>query len=98
MTKEEVLSITEKVYHRIIHHYGLSKYKETNPYVSIEQSPYSDADVDPDTYGEYCWMMNEIVIYWKNIDSLEMLTRTLVHEYQHYLQWKTQFTFTIQGN
>lgn len=86
MTRKEIQRITEEVYNKVINHYGESKYHEDVPFVAIEDTPYSDADVPKDLYGEYCGMMNEITLYWKNIPSLEVLIRTLVHEYTHYLQ------------
>ena len=51
-----------------------------------------DKKVDDELYGEYCFMMNEITLYWKNIKNIELLTRTIVHEYQHYLQSPSWFT------
>ena len=39
-------------------------------------------------------IINEITIYYKNIASLEELIRTIIHEYQHYLQspsWMTRY-------
>jgi hypothetical protein len=39
-------------------------------------------------------MINEITIYYNNIGSLEELIRTVIHEYQHYLQspsWMTRY-------
>jgi hypothetical protein len=86
MTKEDIIETVEIVYDNIRNHYGESKFKNTVPYIAIEDSPYSDEEVAPDQFGEYCRMLNEITIYWKNMDSLEILVRTLVHEYQHYLQ------------
>jgi hypothetical protein len=86
MTRDEIQSITEKIYNNIVDRYGESKYHNNTPYISIEDSPYSDEEAAPDQFGEYCRMLNEITIYWKNMDSLEILARTLIHEYQHYLQ------------
>ena len=86
MKREEILQVTENVYNKIIEHYGESKHYNRTPYVSIEDSPYSDEEVPDELYGEYCSILNEIVLYWKNITSLELLIRTLLHEYQHYLQ------------
>ena len=94
MTKTEILEVTEKVYMNIVNHYGEAKHHNNTPYVSIEDTPYSDEEVPTDLFGEYCFIMNELTIYWKNIDSLEILTRTLIHEYQHYLQsqsWMTRY-------
>ena len=94
MTRQEIQTVTEIVYTKIINHYGEAKHHNHPPYVSIEDTPYSDDEVPDDLFGEYCSMMNELIIYWKNIDSLEILVRTLVHEYQHYLQsssWMTRY-------
>ena len=94
MTRKEIQTITEQVYNKVINHYGESNHHEDVPFVAIEDTPYSDADVPKDLYGEYCGMMNEITLYWKNIPSLEVLIRTLVHDYQHYLQspsWMTRY-------
>jgi len=86
MTRKEIQQVTEEVYNKVIEKYGESKYHNHLPYVAIEDTPYSDEEVPKDLYGEYCSMLNEITLYWKNIPSLEVLIRTLVHEYQHYLQ------------
>jgi hypothetical protein len=86
MTRKEIQAVTEEVYNKVIEYYGESKYHKHLPYVSIEDTPYSDDVVPKDLYGEYCHMINEVTLYWKNIPSLEVLIRTLVHEYQHYLQ------------
>ena len=86
MTRNEILEVTEKVYNKVMDYYGESKHHQTPPYIAIEDTPFSDEEVPKDLYGEYCSMMNEVTLYWKNIPSLEVLIRTLVHEYQHYLQ------------
>lgn len=93
MTQKEIKKIVFEVYEKITKHYGESNHQQSIPYVVFEDSPYDDAD-DPDLIGEYCSMMNEIVVYWKNISSPEVLIRTMVHEYQHYLQspsWMTRY-------
>ena len=94
MTRKEIQKITEKIYNQVIDYYGESNHQDDVPYIAIEDTPYSDSKVPKDLYGEYCSMMNEITLYWKNIPSLEVLIRTLVHEYQHYLQspsWMTRY-------
>lgn len=83
----------EKYFGRVVDKYGVSKHHDTTPYLSIEDSPYDDAD-DSDLIGEYRADLNEIIIYHKNIKSIEELIRTLIHEYQHYLQspsWMTRY-------
>jgi len=93
MTKKDITNIVNVYYNKICKHYGYSKYQESFPYLSIEDSPYSDAD-EPNLIGEYCSDENELIVYWKNIKSIEELVRTLIHEYQHYLQspaWMTRY-------
>ena len=93
MTKKDITNIVNVYYDKICKHYGYSKYQESFPYLSIEDSPYSDAD-EPNLIGEYCSDENELIVYWKNIKSTEELIRTLIHEYQHYLQspvWMTRY-------
>ena len=92
MTKTEVIEISNHVFTKIVEHYGESKHKATIPYISIEDSPYSDEEADG--FGEYKSWDNEIVLYWKGLDSFEMVTKTLIHEYQHYLQspvWMSRY-------
>jgi len=91
MTKEEVTNKSTEIIEKVSEHYGYSKYQKSLPYLLIENSPYSDAD-DPDCFGEYDKDENELTIYWKNIDSIEVLIRTIIHEYQHYLQSPAWFT------
>ena len=93
MTQKEIKKLVFEVYEKITKHYGESNHQQSIPYIVFEDSPYDDAD-DSDLIGEYCSMMNEIVVYWKNIPSPEVLIRTMVHEYQHYLQspsWMTRY-------
>lgn len=85
MTKKDVTDISKWVIQLIADEYGLSKHQPCYPYLEIEDSPYSDGD-DPHLLGEYKNWNNEMVIYWKNITTKEMLIRTILHEYQHYLQ------------
>ena len=85
MKKQKVIRLSNDIFEKISRDYGQSKYQPTIPYLSIEDSPYSDCD-DPNGLGEYNKDENEIVIYWKNIHSREDLIRTMLHEYQHYLQ------------
>ena len=85
MTKEEVTQLSNQIFNRIVEDYGWSKYQPDIPYLCIEDSPYSDSD-DPGCFGEFDRYENELVVYWKNIRNKEDLIRTILHEYQHYLQ------------
>jgi hypothetical protein len=91
MDKRLIVEISNKVLDIVIQHYGLSNHHNETPYLIIEDTPYSDSD-DKELIGEYCMMMNELVVYWKNITDVESLIRTIVHEYQHYLQSPSWFT------
>lgn len=93
MNKETVLELSKNYLLKISDYYGFSKFQETTPYISLEDSLYSDSE-NEDIVADYCFMHNEIQVYWKNIRSIEHLIRTLVHEYQHYLQspsWMTRY-------
>jgi len=91
MTKKQVTELSKTIFNKVSDYYGYSKYHKSLPYLMIEDSPYSDAD-DPDCFGEYDKDENELIIYWKNTDSAETLSKTIIHEYQHYLQSKSWFT------
>jgi len=93
MTKREITQLVNKYFDLISTHYGESKFQTDSPWLVIEDSPYSDSE-DPDLIGEYCSMHNELIVYWKNIKSIEDLIKTIIHEYQHYLQspsWMTRY-------
>lgn len=88
VTQEELVEMTTKYYKVVEDLYGYSKHHESTPYIHL-------SDEDKETLkGEYCYILNEIIIYYKNIGSEEDLIRTLIHEYQHYLQspsWMTRY-------
>ncbi len=88
VTRKQIIEYVEKYIGEVESHYGLSKHQHTSPYIFLSK------DVIDDIKGEYCYMFNEITIYYKNITSLEELIRTIIHEYQHYLQspsWMTRY-------
>ena len=91
MSKDEVSTLSRILLERIAIDYGLSNHQPVFPYLEIEDSPYDDAD-DVDLIAEYKNWENSLVVYWKNIASKEMLIKTLLHEYQHYLQSPSWFT------
>lgn len=87
MSKKEVTELAIYYLHAISEHYGESKFHDTTPHLSIEDSPFDESNEQHDGFGEYSFdYMNELIVYWKNITSEEDLIRTLVHEYTHYLQ------------
>lgn len=88
VTRKQVIEYIEKYIEVVEKHYGESKHQKTTPYITLSNV------VEDDIKGEYCYIFNEIIIYWKNIFSLEELIRTIIHEYQHYLQspsWMTRY-------
>lgn len=88
VTRKQVIAYVEKYIEVVEKYYGESKHQKTTPYITLSSV------IEDDIKGEYCYIFNEIIIYWKNICSLEELIRTLIHEYQHYLQspsWMTRY-------
>lgn len=83
--KEIIHKQVIEIYEKVSRHYGFSKFYDSTPYIELDDSPYVDGD-DPDLIAEYSMIENSIIIYWKNIHSKELLIRSIVHEYQHYLQ------------
>jgi hypothetical protein len=83
--KEEVRSLASIYLERISKYYGLSPFQAALPYLSLETNTYGNRK-DKSIVAEYCSTLNEIQIYYRNIVSVEQLVKTLVHEYQHYLQ------------
>jgi len=88
ITRKQIIEYVEKYIGEVESYYGPSKHQITFPYIFLSK------EVKDDVKGEYCYMFNEITIYYKNIASLEELIRTVIHEYQHYLQspsWMTRY-------
>lgn len=88
VTKKDVANYIEQFIAAIEQMYGMSNHQKCFPYI------YVSSDTPDDVKGEFCYILNEIVVYYKNIDSLEELVRTVIHEYQHYLQspsWMTRY-------
>lgn len=88
VTRKQIIEYVEKYIGVVEKMYGKSKHQQTHPYI------YLSKEVRDDVKGEYCYIINEITIYYRNITSLEELIRTIIHEYQHYLQspsWMTRY-------
>lgn len=85
MDKAEIRYLSELYLVEISNYYGYSNFQNTYPYITIEDSLYLDIE-DPDIISDYCYIDNEIRLYWKNIEDEESLIRSIVHEYKHYLQ------------
>jgi len=94
MNKEKVQKIVNEVYPLVEKKYGFSKFFECTPYIEYHTSIYGrlageedDGELgeeNPD--AEFDSIDNSIVIYFKKMKNREHVIRTLVHEYQHYLQ------------
>mgnify|MGYP000697532301 CR=1 FL=1 len=88
VTENELVEWVESYYEEVEKIYGHSKHHSNTPYIHLSD------DTSEEIKGEYCYILNEIVLYYKNIGSIEELIRTLIHEYQHYLQspsWMTRY-------
>jgi hypothetical protein len=83
--KEEVRSLASTYLERISKYYGLSSFQTTLPYISLETNTYSSSR-DRSIVAEFCPILNEIQVYYRKIITEEQLIKTLIHEYQHYLQ------------
>ena len=82
----------------VAEYYGNSKFQSTLPYLEIItsneiyayddelDSTHSAKSEDADLKGWYESMDNTLTIVIDNIKDIEDLVRTIVHEYQHYLQ------------
>jgi len=97
MNKERIQSIINKTYPKIEKYYGNSKYHNCTPYIELHHNIYirlsgidydqdilSETECNPD--AEYDKDDNTIVIYWPKMIDKETIIRSLIHEYQHYLQ------------
>jgi hypothetical protein len=87
-TRKQIVEYTEKYIEHIEKVYGISNHQVTTPYLHMSGEKRDDIK------GEFCYLFNEITVYWKNITGLEELIRTLIHEYKHYLQsptWMTRY-------
>ena len=97
MNRESIQSIINQAYPKIEKHYGYSKYHNCTPYVELHHNIYvritgdedyhdilSETECNPD--AEYDKTDNTIVIYWPKMVDKETIIKSLIHEYQHYLQ------------
>jgi hypothetical protein len=100
MNIEKIKSIVEEVVPKLVRKYGHSKFADTLPYVEYEKNVFSEEEVLTSEdkkdcpYGEYDTIDNSIVIYYPKMKTKEQLVKTLIHEYQHYLQspsWMTRY-------
>lgn len=96
--------LAEKYLAKVEEIYGYSKFHECSPYLEFEKSIYSrysgmdndwhKCEEDDTPEAEYDFLSNAIIIYYRNIQDEEHLAKTIIHEYQHYLQspsWMTRY-------
>jgi len=86
VTVDQIAQYTKQVLILIEDYYGFSKHYNDPPYIFLSQERAEGRK------GEFCDEINEIILYYKNLTSLEDLIKTLIHEYQHYLQSPSWFT------
>lgn len=96
MRVKQIFEIVDKIGTRIIDYYGVSKYQKELPELVItdEYSEDEYSNKDKDIVAEYIREENTILIYRKVVSSEEELIRTIIHEFQHYLQspiWMTRY-------
>lgn len=96
MRVKEIFEIVDRVGTKIIEHYGISKYQNQTPDIVITDEFSEDeySNKDKGIVAEYIREENTILIYRKVVSSEEELIRTLIHEFQHYLQspiWMTRY-------
>ena len=96
MRVKQIFEIVDKIGTRIIEHYGVSKYRKEPPQLIItdEYSEDEYSNKDKGIVAEYISKENTILIYRKVVSSEEELIKTLIHEFQHYLQspiWMTRY-------
>jgi hypothetical protein len=108
LTKELEKFINSKL-NKVAKHYGYSNFQPTLPYLEIITSDEIWADDDMEFYGSttkskseddeqlkgwYESMDNTLTIVIDNVKNRRDLVRTIIHEYQHYLQspsWMTRY-------
>lgn len=78
--------VAKQILNSIESFYGMSKHHKTLPHLVLSQERANGRK------GEFCNVINEITLYCNNLTSLEDLVKTLIHEYQHYLQSPSWFT------
>ena len=80
------IKIGPMILDNISRHKGESKFQKEHPYLVLDDT------TEETIKGEYCYVNNEITIYTNNIKGIQDFTRTMVHEYEHYLQSPTWLT------
>lgn len=71
-----------KIYEWCRKQYGRSKYNGKYPHFSFKKGDHTNDDL----MGEYDFIDNEIFINSNQIETLEDLVSTIIHEYTHYKQ------------
>lgn len=75
-----------------IKYYGKSKYTNILPFIKIfKHSKYYTKKIKTGHYAN-----NVISIYIKNIESVEELIKTIIHEYHHYLSDPNEYELLLE--
>jgi|TARA_B100000085_G_scaffold28301_1_gene23403 hypothetical protein len=86
--------LAEKYLEKCVEVYGYSKHHETTPYLEFWPHLFSVYTKEDHTEAEYIHDYNTIVIYYKQMKDAKHLAKSIIHEYQHYLQspsWYTRY-------
>ena len=86
--------LAEKYLEKCTEVYGYSKHHETTPYLEFWPHLFSVYTKEDHTEAEYIHDYNTIVIYYKQMKDAKHLAKSIIHEYQHYLQspsWYTRY-------
>ena len=92
MTEIDCKSIVDRAYPKIRDYYGGSSFNGACPEVDYHYSIYAritgeiPSEVEVDPAGDYERDTNIIWVYYPAATDEEWVIRTLLHEYQHYLQ------------
>lgn len=86
VTVQQIVQYTKQALSSVENYYGVSKHHNTLPHVFLSEERADGRK------GEFCSIINEITLYYNNLTNLEDLVKTLIHEYQHYLQSPSWFT------
>ena len=92
MTQDEIQQIVDYAYPKIIDYYG--KGSKPIPPVELHFDIYArlsgiedmEGEASKTTKAQYDEETNVIYIYYPNMESVEDILRSLIHEYTHYLQ------------
>ncbi len=92
MIKKDCKLIVDRAYPKIKEYYGKSRFNSDYPKVDYHYSIYAritgeiPSEIEVDPAGDFERDTNTIWVYYPAAIDEEWVIRTLLHEYQHYLQ------------